>query len=146
LSLLARPAIPLRLSPQVSPSGWAGGDFPALTGFSFHQPFRQPTPDALLGHQLNETLRLFNLWMQVQKGSKFVDFTNVGACLRVLRFLRRDFAEVSKEIGKLRRCAFVFQLTFCTQRSRNSQRAGTSAAYFTGCALAALSVMEFAPA
>jgi hypothetical protein len=52
LQSLARPAIPLRLSPQVSPSGWAGGDFPILIGFSFHQPFRQPTPDALLAHQL----------------------------------------------------------------------------------------------
>jgi len=47
LQFLARPAIPLRLSPQVSPSGWAGVDFPILIGFSFHQPFRQPTPNAL---------------------------------------------------------------------------------------------------
>jgi hypothetical protein len=48
LQSLAQPAIPLRLSPQVSPSGWAGGDFPILIGFSCHQPFRRPTPDALL--------------------------------------------------------------------------------------------------
>jgi len=52
LYLLVRPAIPLGLSPQVSTSGWAGGDFPTLIGFSFHQPFRQPTPDAPQAHQL----------------------------------------------------------------------------------------------
>ena len=48
LQSLARPAIPLWLSPQVSPSGWAGGDCPTLIGFSFHRPFRRSTPDALL--------------------------------------------------------------------------------------------------
>jgi len=79
LHLLARPAIPLGLSPQVSPSGWAGADFPILIGFSFHQPFRQSTPDALQAHQLNETVRPLNLWMQVQKPSKSVNFTKVGA-------------------------------------------------------------------
>ncbi len=79
LQCLARPAIPLRLSPQVSPSGRAGVHFPILIGFSFRQPFRQPTPNALQGHQLNETVRPFNLWKQVQKTSKFVDFTKVGA-------------------------------------------------------------------
>jgi hypothetical protein len=35
--------------------------------------------DALTRHQLNETLRPMNLWKQVQKSSKFVDFTRVGA-------------------------------------------------------------------
>jgi hypothetical protein len=79
LHLLTRPAIPLRLSPQVSPSGWAGGDFPILIGFSFHQPFRQPTPDALRGSSVEVTVRPPNLWMQVQKTSKFVDFTKAGA-------------------------------------------------------------------
>jgi hypothetical protein len=69
LQSLAQPAIPLWLSPQVSPSGWAGGDSPTLIGFSFHQPFRQPTPDALLGSSVEVTLRPFNLWMQVQKSS-----------------------------------------------------------------------------
>jgi hypothetical protein len=48
LQSLTQPAIPLWLSPQVSPSGWAGGDSPILIGFSFHQPFRQPTPDSKL--------------------------------------------------------------------------------------------------
>jgi hypothetical protein len=48
LQSLARPAIPLRLSPQVSPSGWVAGDLPILIGFSFLQPFRRSTPDALL--------------------------------------------------------------------------------------------------
>jgi hypothetical protein len=38
--------------------------------------------DALSSHQLNETLRLFNLWKQVQKSSKFVDFTSLGAMPR----------------------------------------------------------------
>jgi hypothetical protein len=48
LQSLAQPAIPLRLSPQVSPSGWACGDSPTLVSFSFRMPFRQPTPNALL--------------------------------------------------------------------------------------------------
>lgn len=48
LQSLARPAIPLRLSPQVSPSGWAGGEHPTLAGFPFRQPFRRSTPNALL--------------------------------------------------------------------------------------------------
>ena len=48
LQSLARPAIPLRLSPQVSPSGWAGGELPTLIGFSFREPLRRSTPDALL--------------------------------------------------------------------------------------------------
>jgi hypothetical protein len=79
LHLLTLPAIPLELSLQVSPSGWADGDFPILIGFSFHQPFRRPTPDALQGSSVEETVRPLNLWMQVQKTSKFVDFTRVGA-------------------------------------------------------------------
>jgi hypothetical protein len=79
LHLLTLPAIPLELSLQVSPSGWAGGDFPILIGFSFHQPFRRPTPDALQGSSVEVTVRPVNLWMQVQKTSKFVDFTRVGA-------------------------------------------------------------------
>jgi hypothetical protein len=79
LHLLTLPAIPLELSLQVSPSGWAVGDFPTLIGFSFHQPFRRPTPDALQGSSVEMTLRLPNLWMQVQKPSKFVDFTKACA-------------------------------------------------------------------
>jgi hypothetical protein len=35
--------------------------------------------DALSSHQLNETLRLLDLWKQVQKSSKYVDFTKAGA-------------------------------------------------------------------
>jgi len=57
LQSLVQPAIPLRLSPQVSPSGWAGGDSPILIGFSFHQPFRQPTPDKF---QASESIRRLN--------------------------------------------------------------------------------------
>jgi hypothetical protein len=79
LHLLTLPAIPLELSLQVSPSGWAGGDFPILIGFSFHQPFRRPTPDALQGSSVEVTVRPLNLWMQVQKLSKFVDFTKACA-------------------------------------------------------------------
>jgi hypothetical protein len=79
LHLLTLPAIPLELSLQVSPSGWADGDFPILIGCSFHQPFRRPTPDALQGSSVEVTVRPMNLWMQVQKTSKFVDFTRVGA-------------------------------------------------------------------
>ena len=95
--LLVRPAIPLRLAPEVSPSVRAGGHPPALTGCSLRPPcwqfafgLRRLRPlqlpaihsDALLGHQLNETVRPFNLWKQVQKSSKFVDFTNAGATAR----------------------------------------------------------------
>jgi hypothetical protein len=79
LHLLTLPAIPLELSLQVSPSGWAGGDFPILIGFSFHQPFRRPTPDALQGSSVEVTVRPLNLWMQVQKLSKFVDITKACA-------------------------------------------------------------------
>jgi len=79
LHLLTQPAIPLELSLQVSPSGWAGGDFPILIGFSLHQPFRRPTPDALQGSSVEVTVRPLNLWMQVQKTSKFVDFTKACA-------------------------------------------------------------------
>ena len=59
-ALLVRPAIPLRLAPQVSPSVRAGGHPPVLTGCPLRQPcwrstsglrrlsflpaFRQPTP------------------------------------------------------------------------------------------------------
>jgi hypothetical protein len=53
-------------------------------------PFRQSTPDALTGHQLNKTVRPFNLWIQVQNGSKFVDFTKIGAVRRYLWTLWRN--------------------------------------------------------
>jgi hypothetical protein len=58
-------AINFRLAPAVHSSS-----FPATNS------------DALTGHQLNETLRWFNLWIQVQKSSKFVDFTSLGAMPR----------------------------------------------------------------
>jgi hypothetical protein len=41
--------------------------------------------DALSSHQLNETVRLLDLWKQVQKSSKFVDFTRAGALLHLFR-------------------------------------------------------------
>ncbi|MFZ0304072.1 MAG: hypothetical protein WAL75_15385, partial [Terracidiphilus sp.] len=44
---------------------------------------RQPTYDSLLSHQLNETLRPSNLWMQVQKSGKSVDITSYGAKGRI---------------------------------------------------------------
>jgi len=58
------------------------GELPILIGFV------PPTVPAInsrcpAGHQLNETVRPVNLWMQVQKTSKFVDFTMVGALPRV---------------------------------------------------------------
>jgi hypothetical protein len=55
-------AINFRLAPAVSSSS-----LPATNS------------DALTRHQLNETLRPMNLWKQVQKSGKFVDFTRVGA-------------------------------------------------------------------
>jgi len=61
-------AINFRLAPAVSSSS-----LPATNS------------DALSSHQLNETLRPINLWKQVQKSSKFVDFTRAGALLRLLR-------------------------------------------------------------
>jgi hypothetical protein len=102
LQSLAQPAIPLRLSPQVSPSGWADGDLPTLIGFSFHQPFRQPTPDALLGSSVEVTLRRFNLWKQVQKSSKIVNFTKVGAIQKLSNNVRWFLAKMSR-IGQLLR-------------------------------------------
>jgi hypothetical protein len=98
LYLLVRPAIPLRLAPQVSPS--VRIDVHRSGSHRLFSPstllaidFRlAPTvcssslpatnSDALSSHQLNETLRLFNLWKQVQKSSKFVDFTSLGAMPR----------------------------------------------------------------
>jgi len=61
-------AINFRLAPTVSSSS-----LPATN------------PDALLRHQLKETVRPLNLWMQVQKSSKFVDFIMVGAFLHFLK-------------------------------------------------------------
>ncbi len=107
LHLLTRPAIPLELSLQVSPSGWAGGDFPILIGFSFHQPFRRPIPDAPQGSSVEVTVRPRNLWMQVQKSSKCVDFTKAGA-----------ESGFSKDLG-------VFQPTFAQddqQKERDTRR------------------------
>jgi len=43
------------------------GCLPPAFAFSLLPFIRQPTYDSLLSHQLNETLRPFNLWMQVQK-------------------------------------------------------------------------------
>jgi hypothetical protein len=72
-ALLVRPAIPLRLAPQVSPSVRAGGHPPVLTGCPLRQPcwlinFRlaptvyssslpAPNSDALTGHQLKRQYR-----------------------------------------------------------------------------------------
>jgi hypothetical protein len=61
-------AINFRLAPAVSSSS-----LPATNS------------DALSSHQLNETLRPISLWKQVQKSSKFVDFTRAGALLQLLR-------------------------------------------------------------
>jgi hypothetical protein len=46
-----------------------------------HRPVGGGTafPDSLPGHQLNARVGLINLWKQVQKGLKLVDFTSVGA-------------------------------------------------------------------
>jgi hypothetical protein len=60
---------------------------PAFTGCLL--PFiRQPTYDSLLSHQLNETLRPSNLWMQVQKSGKSVDITRSGAKVRICVFCK----------------------------------------------------------
>jgi hypothetical protein len=69
-------AINFRLAPAVSSSS-----LPATNS------------DALTGHQLNETLRPINLWKQVQKSSKFVDFTRAGALLQVSKVSTRFVAQ-----------------------------------------------------
>jgi hypothetical protein len=58
-----------------------------------------------MAHQLNETLRPLKLWMQVQKSSKYVDFTKVSA-IRNLSATPRDICT--------KHCvsAHVFRLTF----------------------------------
>jgi hypothetical protein len=40
---------------------------------------RNCVPNSLAGHQLIWTLGRFDLWKQVQKTERIVDFTNVGA-------------------------------------------------------------------
>jgi hypothetical protein len=112
LQSLAQPAIPLSLSLEVSPSGWAGGDAPILIGLSFHQPFRQPTPDALHGSSVEVTIRPLNLWKQVQKSSKYVDFTKVGAFRNVSANVRSSFVEMRGNVARARVFAHVFRLTF----------------------------------
>lgn len=68
----------LRFSPAVHSVNLAGDQLPACAGCFFFQPsgnqLRCPN-----GSSVKETLRPINLWKQVQKSSKFVDFTNVGA-------------------------------------------------------------------
>jgi hypothetical protein len=49
--------------------------------------FFQPSGSQLRcpnGSSVKETIPLPNLWTQVQKPSKFVDFTRIGALLRLL--------------------------------------------------------------
>ena len=70
----------LRFSPAVRSVNLAGDQLPACADCLFFQ-LPATNSDALSSHQLNETLRPFNLWKQVQKSSKFVDFTMVGAML-----------------------------------------------------------------
>jgi len=111
----------LRLAAAFAISGAASDPSAAFaSGFTFwlgwrrfsdsRQHFVPPTVPAInsrcpTGHQLNETLLPLNLWMQVQKTSKFVDFTKLGAEREVssdLRALCMDWLALSH----------VFQLTF----------------------------------
>lgn len=58
----------LRLSPAVHSARLAGNSLPACADcVSLQLPAIHS--DTLLGHQLNETVRPFNLWIQVQKSS-----------------------------------------------------------------------------
>jgi hypothetical protein len=68
----------LRFSPAVLSVNLAGDSLPARAD-SVSLQLPATNSDALLGHQLNETLRPFDLWIQVQKSSQVVDFTKLGA-------------------------------------------------------------------
>jgi hypothetical protein len=72
----------LRFSPAVRSVNLAGDQLSACADCLFFQPsgnqLRYPN-----GSSVEETLRPFDLWKQVQKSSKFVDFTKVGALLRL---------------------------------------------------------------
>lgn len=72
----------LRFSPAVHSVNLAGDQLPACAGCLFFQPSGNQ-PRCPNGSSVKETLRPFNLWKQVQKSSKFVDFTKVGALLRL---------------------------------------------------------------
>jgi hypothetical protein len=90
-------AINFRLAPAVSSSS-----LPATNS------------DALTGHQLNETLRPFDLWKQVQKASKFVDFTRAGALLEfseaMMRFVAREERIAATELAFLLRKIGIYPL------------------------------------
>lgn len=68
----------LRFSPAVHSVNLAGDPLPACADCVLLQ-LPATNSDALLGHQLNETLRRLRLWKQVHKSDKSVDFTRVGA-------------------------------------------------------------------
>jgi hypothetical protein len=62
-----------------SPAGKPTSSAPISTASCIVLPGGTAFPDSLPSHQLNARVGLMNLWKQVQKGQKFVDFTSVGA-------------------------------------------------------------------
>ena len=74
----------LRFSPAVHSVNLAGDQLPACADCLLFQPsgnqLRCPN-----GSSVKETVRPLDLWTQVQKSSKFVDFTNLGAQMHFLR-------------------------------------------------------------
>jgi hypothetical protein len=57
----------------------AGYELPISTASCIVLSVRNCVSNSLPGHQLEVSLGVLNLWKQVQKGAKPVDFTRVGA-------------------------------------------------------------------
>jgi hypothetical protein len=62
-------------------AGQADNELPSSTEFRIFLPDRNCVSNSLQGHQLVWTLGWFNLWKQVQKVDKSVDFTSSGALI-----------------------------------------------------------------
>jgi hypothetical protein len=60
-------------------AGQAGYVLPSSIYLCIFLPGWNCVSNSLQGHQLDRSVRLFNLWKQVQKQGKSVDFTTSGA-------------------------------------------------------------------
>jgi hypothetical protein len=67
----------------------AGDESPIFVGFCISRQVGNVVSNSLQAHQLKETLRLPDLWKQVQKTNLSVDITIPGAFI----------AEISRELG-----------------------------------------------
>jgi hypothetical protein len=59
---------------------------------------RNCVSNSLPGHQLKWSLSLFNLWKQVQKSAKSVDFTSVGALIERTRVVEQLSVQLAREV------------------------------------------------